>query len=76
MEWSYSLTQRKNSAGLITRLDSLGRPVIKGNNDLSAVKIVDVAGWAPGPDGLAWIKNTCTGKPFVADIDSIKQFSP
>jgi len=59
----------------LTRLNNFGVPLIKGSNDLSTVKIIDVVGWAPTKDGLAFAKNSCTGKPFKANIDKVKGFT-
>lgn len=48
----------------MVRLDSSGRPEIKGNDDLSGKIIADVRGWAPTDDGLGFVKNPCTGNFF------------
>lgn len=33
-------------------------------SDLSGLKVVDISGWAPTSDGLAFVKNSCTGQRY------------
>jgi len=75
VEFSNAIVKRNKPAGVLTRLNNLGVPVIKGNNDLSNVKIADVVGWAPNKDGLSYEENSCTGKPFKPVVTNIKEFS-
>jgi hypothetical protein len=64
-EFSNAITQPSaNTAGFITRLVN-GEPVVSPNSDLSGVKVVDVAGWAPTADNIQAVKNDCTGEPFA-----------
>ena len=51
-------------AGILTRLDADGKPVIDGDSDLDGVAVVDVQGWAPTADTLAMVVNPCTGEKF------------
>jgi hypothetical protein len=64
VEFSDAILQQNKPAGLITRLDGNGNPVISGNNNLEGVNVVDVTGWAPTPDTLAVATNDCTGERF------------
>jgi len=64
MEFSESILQSNKPAGLITRLDGDGNPVIDGNNNLEGVTVVDVTGWAPTADTLAVAMNDCTNTRF------------
>ena len=55
---------KKGAAGILTRLDANGSPVISSTSDLEGVKIVDISGWAPTSDGIEFVKNDCTGNLF------------
>jgi hypothetical protein len=46
------------TGGIITRLEG-GVPVVSATSDLSGVKVVDVAGWAPTADNLQMATNQC-----------------
>jgi len=65
MEFSESVLQSNKPAGIITRLDANGVPVIDGNNNLDGVTVVDVTGWAPTADTLAVGMNDCTNTRFT-----------
>lgn len=52
-------------AGLLVRLTENGTPEISPYSDLSGFTVVDVAGWAPTEDGLAFVTNDCTGGKFA-----------
>ena len=54
----------KGAAGILTRLDANGSPLVSSMSDLDGVKIVDVTGWAPTKDGIEFVKNECTGDRF------------
>ena len=64
LEFSNSILKDNKPAGLITRLNVDGTPVISPMSDLSGVKVVDVRGWAPTADGLTLVTNACNGKRF------------
>ena len=64
MEFSHGILSHNKPAGLITRLKN-GIPEISPQSDLSGIKVVDVAGWAPTEDGLSMVTNTCTNKRFT-----------
>lgn len=64
LEFSDPILQDNKPAGILTRLID-GKPIISPNSDLKGVKIVDVKGWAPTSDGIAFVKNSCTGRNFV-----------
>jgi len=64
-EFSNAITQPSaNTAGFITRLVD-GVPAVSPTSDLSGVKVVDVAGWAPTADNIQAVKNDCTGDSFA-----------
>jgi hypothetical protein len=65
LEFSEAILDDNKSAGILTRLDAAGNPVINGLNNLSGIKVVDVPGFAPTADNLAIITNDCTGESFV-----------
>jgi len=65
MEFSESILQSNKPAGIITRLDANGNPVISGNSNLEGVNVVDVTGWAPTADTLAVGMNDCSGAQFA-----------
>lgn len=64
LEFSDPILSDNKPAGILTRLED-GKPVVSPMSNLTGIKIVDVKGWAPTSDGLAFIKNTCTGGNFV-----------
>lgn len=64
LEFSDPILKDNKPAGILTRLVN-GRPVISPTSNLTGVKIVDVKGWAPTSDGLAFVKNSCTGSNLV-----------
>jgi hypothetical protein len=61
MEFSEPILNLNKPAGIITRLNADGSPHISGTSDLTGMRMVDVVGWAPTADGLAFVKNTCSG---------------
>jgi len=46
-------------------LNADGTPKVSPKSDLNATKVVDVSGWAPTPDGLSVVENTCTDSKYV-----------
>ena len=64
MEFTDAFLNDNKPAGILTRLDSSGAPVVSPTSDLSGVTIVDVNGWAPTADTLALVRNPCTGNYF------------
>lgn len=75
MEFSWGILKANKPAGLLTRLDSNGQPVINGRSNLNGVKVVDVVGWAPTSDTLALVENQCTRARF-ADFEMISPVVP
>ena len=71
LEFSNAILDDNKSAGILTRLDADGNPVINGLSNLNGIKVVDVPGFAPTEDNLAIITNICTGESF-ADYEIIK----
>eukprot|EP00927_Polykrikos_kofoidii_P074116 TRINITY_DN7007_c0_g1_i2.p1 TRINITY_DN7007_c0_g1~~TRINITY_DN7007_c0_g1_i2.p1 ORF type:complete len:349 (-),score=44.84 TRINITY_DN7007_c0_g1_i2:179-1225(-) len=65
VEFTYGITDMNKPAGLLTLLDENGNPKVTGFDDLSGKTVVDVGGWAPPPDSLAVVKNTCTGDKYA-----------
>jgi hypothetical protein len=71
-EFSDAITKSSSrTGGIITRLVD-GVPVVSSTSDLSGVKVVDVAGWAPTQDNLQQANNDCTGSKFAyANIEFV-----
>jgi len=65
MEFTHAFLKDNKPAGILTRLDASGNPVVSPMSDLSGVNIVDVNGWAPTSDTLAMVTNPCTGNQFT-----------
>jgi len=71
-DWSSAITvPSANAAGIITRLDANGKPVVSPKSDLSGVKVVDVAGWAPTYDLLALAKNECDNNKLFTGYEQV-----
>jgi len=64
LEFSEAILKDNKPAGILTRLDASGNPVVSPNSDLNGVNVVDVSGWAPTADTLAIVRNPCTGNYF------------
>ena len=64
LEFSKPILNDNKAAGLLTRLDASGMPIVDGNSDLNGVKVVDVSGFAPTTDNLQLLTNYCTGERF------------
>lgn len=65
VEFSHAVLKANKPAGIITRLDENGAPVIDGNHNLEGINVVDVTGWAPTADTLAVGMNDCTNTRFA-----------
>jgi hypothetical protein len=61
LEFSEPILNLNKPAGILTRLNADGSPHISGTSDLTGMQMVDVVGWAPTADGLAFVKNSCSG---------------
>lgn len=53
------------AAGMLTLLDQFGNPKVSGTDSLEGKTLIDVAGWAPSGQALKYLKNSCTGEPFM-----------
>lgn len=62
LEFTNGILNVNKAAGLLVRLNSDGSPAISPSSDLNGVKVVDVTGWAPTADTLAFVLNDCTGE--------------
>lgn len=65
-DFSHGILEVNKAAGLITKLDSDGEPMVNGLSDLSGLRIVDVGGWAPTADGLDHVLNFCTDQNYAS----------
>jgi hypothetical protein len=67
-EFSHAITvPTANAAGIISRLNADGTPVVSPTSDLSGVKVVDVTGYAPTADLLALVVNECSNNAPMKD---------
>merc|ERR1719464_671727 len=66
VEFSNSiLSGTSKPAGLIAKLNDDGLPeIVDGMDDLCGKLIVDVKGWAPTADTIAYVENKCTGELY------------
>lgn len=64
-DFSGGILDVNKAAGLLTLLVD-GQPKVNGNSDLDGVTIVDVAGWAPTADTIAFVENKCASKLYSA----------
>ena len=55
-----------NPAGILTRLDAAGNPVVPASSDLSNVVVAIVAGYATAARTIGYATNRCSGKKFNA----------
>jgi len=53
-------------AGILTRLDAAGNPVVAPGSDLSNVVVAIVGGWATAARSIGYVTNECTGEKFNA----------
>ena len=64
-------------AGILTRLDAKGNPVIPASSDLSDVVVAIVAGWATTDRSIGYATNRCTGEKFNASpLDGYITYTP
>lgn len=79
VEFSHGILDVNKAAGILTRLNSDGKPEVSPKSDLNEVRVVDVTGWAPTEDGLAFVTNGCTGEEFynwtMYQTDATKQWT-
>lgn len=47
IDFSHSVLNVNKAAGILTRLDAQGKPVVSPKSDLRGIKVVDITGWAP-----------------------------
>ena len=64
MEFTHSILDSNKVAGILTRLDKDGKPVVSPMSNLSGIRIADVVGWAPTADTLEFLTNSCTGERY------------
>jgi hypothetical protein len=64
-DFSDAFLNDNKAAGLLTKLDANGNPMVTGYDDLSGLKVVDVGGWAPTADGLGYVENKCTSSGYA-----------
>ena len=64
MDFSHAILDTNKVAGIMTRLDADGKPVLSPLSNLEGVKIADVVGWAPTADTLEFLTNSCTGERY------------
>lgn len=70
-EFTGAMLDDNKAAGLLTLLDAGGNPRVSGRDDLAGRTLIDVAGWAPSPDGLKFVTNQCTGSKYSDDIGDV-----
>jgi len=66
LEFSEGVVKPNKPAGLLVLLNADGTPKVDGNSDLTGLKVVDVAGWAPTADGLMYVTNHCTKQKYTS----------
>ena len=64
MDFSHAILDTNKVAGIMTRLDADGKPVLSPRSNLEGIKIADVVGWAPTADTLEFLTNSCTGERY------------
>ena len=64
MQFTHSILDSNKVAGILTRLDKDGKPVVSPMSNLSGIRIADVVGWAPTADTLEFLTNSCTGERY------------
>lgn len=62
-DFSGGILDVNKAAGLLTMLVD-GKPKVDGCSDLDGVKVVDVAGWAPTADTIAFVENKCSDTTY------------
>lgn len=64
LDFSGGILDVNKAAGLITLLDEDGNPKVCGKSDLDGITVVDVSGWAPTADTIAFVMNKCTDSTY------------
>ena len=64
MDFSHAILDENKPAGILTRLDADGKPVVSPRSNLEGIKVADVVGWAPTADTLEFLSNSCTGERY------------
>ncbi|KAL1504952.1 hypothetical protein AB1Y20_008719 [Prymnesium parvum] len=68
LEFTDSVLGGLKTAGILTRLDDSGNPIISPSvYNYSGIKLGDVAGWAPTADTFLYNTNRCAGKKFIKE---------
>jgi len=65
LEFSDAILNQNKPAGLIVMLNSDGTPKVDGLHNLAGKTVVDVGGWAPTADTMAFVENKCTGLKYA-----------
>ena len=73
MEFSHSILDSNKFAGILTRLDGDGNPIISPMSNLAGIRIADVVGWAPTADTLEFLSNSCTGERYTEYIMTVPE---
>lgn len=71
LEFSNAVQQSNKPAGILTRLDANGNPVVSPLSNLAGVRVADVNGWAPTADTLQLLGNKCTGERFHDSLELV-----
>jgi len=66
LEFSDAILNQNKPAGLIVMLNSDGTPKVDGLSNLAGKTVVDVGGWAPTADTIAFVENKCTGEQYAS----------
>mmetsp|Transcript_72884 Transcript_72884/g.128742 ORF Transcript_72884/g.128742 Transcript_72884/m.128742 type:complete len:340 (+) Transcript_72884:74-1093(+) len=70
VDFSSGILNVNKAAGLLTMLVD-GKPKVDGLSDLDGVTIVDVAGWAPTADTIAYVTNKCTRESYSPNYEMV-----
>lgn len=70
-DFSGAILNENKAAGLLTLLNKDREPKIDGGSDLSGITVVDVGGWAPTADTIAYVENKCTGKGYSDSFNMV-----
>ncbi|KAK1741847.1 hypothetical protein QTG54_007420 [Skeletonema marinoi] len=70
-DFTDAMLNDNKAAGLLTLLDSDGKPKVTGLSDLSGKTLIDVGGWAPTSDGLSIVTNKCTSEKYSPDYEVV-----
>jgi hypothetical protein len=69
-DFTWAITKpASQSSGILVKLNSDGEPKVSALSDLSGMKIVDVAGYAPTTDTFGNVQNHCNGQFFADPAD-------